>query len=101
MSNYSLEIQTAVAAEFAKGWGYKAVHNFWPEIPLGTLRDWGRHFKQGRFPYLPKAVRKAEANAVATPQKVTQADRDLVMNFILSQRRPVKKTQWIQGELDV
>lgn len=91
MSNYSLEIQRAVAAEFAKGWGYKAVHNFFPDIPEGTLRDWGRRFKKGTFPETP---RLPPSKPLPTMQPASDEDKALVMNFILSCRKPQSK----QGE---
>ena len=91
MSNYSLEIQRAVAAEFAKGWGYKAVHNFFLDIPEGTLRDWGRRFKKGTFPETP---RLPPSKPLPTMQPASDEDKALVMNFILSCRKPRPK----QGE---
>lgn len=91
MPNYSLEIQRAVAAEFAKGWGYKAVHNFFPDIPEGTLRDWGRRFKKGTFPETP---RLPPSKPLPTMQPASDEDKALVMNFILSCR----KLQPKQGE---
>ena len=91
MSNYSLEIQRALAAEFAKGWGYKAVHKFWPDIPEGTLRDWGRRFKKGTFPETPPLP---PMKTLPSMDPATAEDKTLVMKFILSCRKPQPK----QGE---